>query len=60
MPKSRDLADKTRKALVKAMSTGSNKRVDKVIEFSNDDIPDYLRHLKELKKQTSKIFPITR
>lgn len=60
MPKNSKSIEATRKALVKALSTGSCKVVDKVIHFSNDEVPNYLRHLKDLKSQPSKILPTTR
>lgn len=60
MPKAKNSIEETRQALVNAMSTGSGKRVDKVIQFSNDDVPKYLRHLKALKSRPSTILTITK
>ena len=43
--------EEMRKALLRDMTTGTEVPVEKVIEFPNDDIPDYLRFLSRFENQ---------
>ncbi len=44
----------SRKALLRRMSTKSTDRIDKVIPFSNDDVPNYLKGLRRFEEWSRK------
>jgi len=51
--------EETREALLRGMTTGSEVPVEKVIHFSNDDVPNYLRYLAQFENQPCRIMITT-